>query len=152
MVYMAARRGGGILISSAIKLSIIAVTLFTVACASNADNAIECSEKAIGKNSLVRVDKTQQRFFIQQSPATSETLNPLINKIQTCLNSHEWKNKWSLSVFSDKKLAGYKDEPNIIPFHKNSEWSKGYLAEYDANSKTLTLNPLTNPKEIKISK
>jgi len=56
----------------------------------------------------------------------------------------------SLSVFSDKKLAGYKDEPNIIPFHKTDEWSKGYLAEYDAASKTLTLNPVTHPEEIKL--
>jgi len=111
---------------------------------------MECAKSAIGTASLVRVDEEQQRFFIQKPQATLETLKPLISKIQSCLNNHAWQNKWSLSVFSDKKLAGYKDEPNIIPFHKNDEWSKGYLAEYDAASKTLTLNPMNHPEEIKL--
>ncbi|KPJ92110.1 MAG: hypothetical protein AMJ53_10045 [Gammaproteobacteria bacterium SG8_11] len=152
MVYMVAHRRGGILINPMIKLAIISIVLFTVACTSRADNAIKCAKNAIGSNSLVSVDQEQQRFFIQKTQAALETLNPLIIKVQACLDRHDWKDKWSLSVFSDKKLAGYKDEPNIILFHKNDEWSKGYLAEYDASSKTITLNPLTNPKEIKISK
>lgn len=144
-------RGGGILINSMIKLAILGIALFTVACTSRAENAIECAKNVIGTNSLVMVDQEQQRFFIQKTQATLETLDPLVTKVQACLDSHDWKDKWSLSVFSDKKLAGYKDEPNIIPFHKNDEWSKGYLAEYDASSKTLTLNPLTSPKVTKIS-
>ena len=148
---MAAHLGGGVLIYSTIKFAIIAVCLFTVTCASQADSAIECSKNAIGTESLVKIDEEQLRFFIRETPATLGSLKPLIGKIQNCLNRHDWKNKWSLSVFSAKKLAGYKDEPNIIPFHKNDEWSKGYLAEYDASSNTLTLNPLTDPKSIKIS-
>jgi hypothetical protein len=98
----------------------------------------------------VRVDEERQRFFIQQSQATLESLNPLITKIQGCLNSHVWKDNWSLSVFSEKKFAGYKDEPNIIPFHNNDEWSKGYLAEFDAASNTLTLPAFTNSTERRI--
>ena len=133
------------------KLFIFAVVLFSIACTGKAENAINCAKNAISKDSLVRVDEEQQRFFIQKTQATVDMLRPLITKIQSCLNDHTWQNKWSLSVFSEKKLAGYKDEPNIIPFHKNDEWSKGYLAEYDAASKTLTLNPVTHPTEIDLS-
>jgi len=139
------------LTSSLIKLLVSSVVLFAVACNSSGDNGIDCASNAIGKDSLVRVHKEQQRFFIQEQQVTHENLRPVIAKISACLKNHEWKEKWSLSVFSDKKLAGYKDEPNIIPFHNNDEWSKGYLAEFDASSHILTLNPVVKPETIEVS-
>ena len=41
------------------KSFIVAVLLITVACNCNAENAIDCTKNAIGKDSLVRVDENK---------------------------------------------------------------------------------------------
>ena len=43
----------------------------------------------------------------------------------------DWSGDWSISVFSKVRFAGYKDEENIIPYHKNDQWAKAYLAEFN---------------------
>lgn len=106
-----------------------------------------CAEEIIRGDSLVKVDQERKRMFVVMKNTQQAELEALIQKLECCFKDHEWNNQWSLSVFSSKRIAGYKDEPNIIPFHKKNEWAKGYLAEYDARTRALTLTPATSPKE-----
>jgi hypothetical protein len=113
--------------------------------------ALECAISVIGEPSIAKVHYEQQRFFIVRNEADVESLKTLIKNIQACLSDHQWSRHWSLSVFSEKRLAGYKDESGIIPFHANNRWAKGYLAEYDSETGMLTLSPVLSPKTIHIN-
>jgi hypothetical protein len=53
-----------------------------------------------------------------------------------------------LSLFTDAKYAGYKDEKNIIPYHEDNSWAKAYVAEYDSQANTLISYPAYKPKQI----
>ena len=112
------------------KYSVLfALSLLLAAYASAEPNntALECAIFVIGEPSIAKVDYEQQRFFIVRNKADLKILRTLIKNIQACLSDHEWSRHWSLSVFSEKRLAGYKDESGIIPFHANNRWAKGYL-------------------------
>jgi hypothetical protein len=111
--------------------------------------SIDCINEALGKGVLVRVDERQKRYFVVQKSVATSTIKAMIKKIEHCLPK-DWVDRWSLSVFSMKELAGYQDEPNIKPFHKNSGWAKGYLAEYDSEKKKVTLNPVIRPRTVSI--
>jgi hypothetical protein len=106
-----------------------------------------CAEEIIRCDSLVKVDQERKRMFIAVKNIQQAELEALLRKLECCFEDHEWNNQWSLSVFTSKMIARYKDEPNIVPFHKKNEWAKGYLAEYDAPTRALTLTPATSPKE-----
>ena len=116
------------------------------------DLGLICAEEVINSDSLVKVDQENRRIFTVMKRIKQAELKALIQKLESCFNNHEWNNQWSLSVFSKKRIAGYKDDPNIIPFHKKNEWAKGYLAEYYSLTRTLTLAPATSPKEIILQK
>jgi hypothetical protein len=111
--------------------------------------SIDCINEALGKGVLVRVEERQKRYFVVQKSVATSTIKAMIKKIENCL-PEDWVDQWALSVFSMKELAGYQDEPNITPFHKNSRWAKGYLAEYDSEKKKVTLNPVIRPKTVSI--
>ena len=113
------------------------------------DPLVGCLNDALGQGVLARVDEGQKRFFLVRQKVSAASLKPVLRKIEICLPP-EWAGQWSLSVFSRKELAGYKDEPGIVPFHKHNEWAKGYLAEYDGESGRLTLSPASKPKTVLI--
>lgn len=144
---------GGILINLTNNCILSLCLLLFAGCANAAmDNLpLECAISAIGEETIAKVHYKQRRFFIVRNKVDIETLAPLIKEIQNCLAKHEWSNKWSLSVFAEKKLAGYKDEPAIIPFHADNQWAKGYFAEYDSKTRTLTLFPVVSPKIIRLN-
>lgn len=130
---------------------IIAIGLFLSpfhALGGSVDLGLPCAEENIPSDSLVKVDQEHKRLFVAMKNVKQAELEALIQKLECCFKNHDWNNRWSLSVFSDKRIAGYKDEPKIIPFHKKNEWAKGYFAEYYSRTRTLTLAPATSPKEI----
>ena len=112
------------------------------------DLGLICPEEIICSDSLFKIDQEHKRIFVVMKSIKQTELKALVQKLESCFINHEWNNQWSLSVFSNKRIAGYKDEPNIIPFHKKNEWAKGYLAEYSSLTRTLILAPATSPKEI----
>jgi hypothetical protein len=148
-MYVATGHGGGILRNLA-SLIIAASILWSPyhALGGGADLGLNCAEEIIRSDSLIKVDQEHKRIFVVLKTIKQAELKTLIQKLESCFNNHEWNNQWSLSVFSNKRIAGYKDEPNIIPFHKNNAWAKGYLAEYSSLTRILTLAPATSPKEI----
>ena len=145
--------GGGNLINLTTNCILSLCLLLFAGCANAATDKppIECAISAIGEETIAKVHYKQRRFFVVRNKVDVETLTPLIKEIENCLAKHEWSMKWSLSVFAEKSLAGYKDEPAIIPFHADNQWAKGYLAEYDSKTRTLTLFPVVSPRIIRLN-
>lgn len=97
--------------------------------------------------SLVRIDEPQKRFFVTGYTEEAAVVKDLVVSVRRCLQGHPWDGEWALSLFSERRLAGYKDEPTIIPYHQDDKWARGYLAEYDDQTKTLTMFPVIAPQE-----
>lgn len=90
---------------------------------------------------VVRVDEKNHRIFAIPRPmAEEETVNRLRSSSE-CFSKSTWARDWSVSLFAHERYAGYKDEPHIIPYHKNNEWAKAYVGEFDGASKTFTRTP-----------
>lgn len=92
---------------------------------------------------IVRLDQSQMRLFVAASSVTSEQIVRRVRELDACFLRTDWEKKWSLSVFSDANLAGYKDEPRLASFLKDGRWAKGYTAEYDAARRELVMQPVT---------
>lgn len=106
--------------------------------------------------SIVHVDDRNERLFVI---ATSETvtnsyevrslLHGAKDFVARCKKS--WSQSWAVSIFSEAKYAGYKDETQIRQFVVDGTWEKGYLAEYDNHSHVLILFPLIPAKRQELS-
>lgn len=117
---------------------------------SGATELTDCVDAAVAGHTLVKIDREQQRLFLMAPHIDESALSLLINSLNACFNKSAWDKRWSFSVFNQPHLAGYKTDADTIAFHKNDQWSKGYLAEYNSASKTLQLMPMTNAIEIHI--
>jgi len=116
------------------------------ACANAGDNC-----QAPGN--VARVDDRNERLFVIASE--SDIAGPTkIEKIVEGAGSYiaacrrDWSSKWSVSAFSDKKYAAYKDEPQVAPYIENGEWQKAYLAEYDNSDASLVRFPLQPTRRV----
>ncbi|WP_455203681.1 hypothetical protein [Kaarinaea lacus] len=118
--------------------------------ASAATELTDCVDEAVGAYALVKIDREQQRLFLTAPHIDEPALRLLIDSLNACFNKSTWDKRWSFSVFNQPHLAGYKTDADIIAFHKNDQWSKGYLAEYNSASKILILMPMTHAIEIHI--
>lgn len=149
---MAALLGAGSLNSSMNRLVLLALAVTLTSCAFGAgeESQIECAKSAIGADSLVRVDEPQKRFFVAGYAGEAKVAKELVASVRRCLQGHAWDGEWALSLFAERQLAGYKDEPAIIPFHQGDRWANGYLAEYDDHTRALTLFPVVAPQELSV--
>jgi hypothetical protein len=150
---MISDQGGGTLNNSIIRIILthflIMCCSFSTACATDLSKGkIECV-KNILNSKIVKVDNKNQRLFIVNKNLTPELLSSKLSNIQLCLENSTWNSDWAISVFSEEKCAGYKDEKKIIPFHQNNEWEKAYKIEYLNSSGTIIKNPAISPEEIK---
>ena len=112
-----------------------------VSCAASSMDTIQnCVQQTLGSE-VVRTDSLNHRFFVV--PNTQFTVESLSNlALDQCFDEMSWQDDWSISVFSNAKYAGYKDEKDIIPLHADNKWTNAYLAEIDSSGVTLTP---TNP-------
>ena len=90
---------------------------------------------------VVRVDEPQRRLFAAAPGTDERPLTARIRDLESCFELTEWAGRWHLSVFTDGDLAGYKDEPRLASAVADGRWARAYVAEYTAESKTLTRNP-----------
>ena len=146
-------QGGGILNNSIIKAILANVLMlccfFSTACATDLSNSkVECIQEILGSK-IVRVDNKNERLFVVNKDLTPALLSAKLSSIKSCLKNSVWANDWAISVFTEEKYAGYKDEKNIIPFHKKNEWAKAYKIEYLNSSSTIIKNPALKPEEIR---
>ncbi len=87
------------------------------------------------------MDKKNHRYFVIQRETSMASDKELHSELSTCFAKTDWGNDWHISLFSEARFAGYKDEKKIIPLHKNNQWSKAYLAEYDGIMNSVTKQP-----------
>lgn len=95
--------------------------------------------------SVVRIDEKNHRLFVVPNQPSQEAIISRLNSSAECFKKSSWSNDWSVSLFINKKYAGYKDEPKIIEYHQNNEWAKAYIGEFDGPSKTYTKSPALKP-------
>lgn len=100
---------------------------------------------------VVRVDESAKRLFVvgTESGVTSETviatfLKRLSRALEQCKPT--WKGSWSVSFFSDVKLAGYKTDLEHSGALESGDWGRAYIAEYDRGDQVLTIFPLDPTK------
>lgn len=103
--------------------------------------------------SIIRVDDRSERLFVQahiadinSSNAAQQVLAFLKSFVADCRAS--WNSDWRVSFFAKRELAGYKDDPSIVPHVQSGEWQHGYIGEYLNKTSTLTLRPL-DPKRLR---
>ena len=133
---------------SKLIITIYIAAAFTVGCTTvtNQDSAI-CVERILNVD-IVRIDENNHRFFIANREIKALDIKKKLNQIEKCFVNTPWQADWALSVFTEAKFAGYKDEKNIIPYHKDNRWATAYIVEYDHFTKSLTENPATNPEQL----
>nr|WP_319395073.1 hypothetical protein [uncultured Desulfobacter sp.] len=133
------------------KLAIIfcLVSIFTVSCSAgmNGTPSVTCVENILKAN-VVRVDDINHRFFVVSNTIKASDIKNNLSSLRKCFAGTNWHPDWVLSVFTDSKYAGYKDEETIIPFHKQNMWAKAYIFEYDQANRSLIQNPATKPENI----
>ncbi|MGF1689290.1 hypothetical protein L4C36_21900 [Photobacterium japonica] len=103
------------------------------------DEMADCVSETLDVQ-IVRMDENNQRLFVVPNGSVQIKVSAA-DDVNHCFESSRWNDNWSVSVFSASKYAGYKDEENIIQYHKDGAWSKGYLAEIDGVNKTVTYSP-----------
>lgn len=121
---------------------VLVALLFSVqSCAEEQQvNVAECFENSAGMK-VAKVDERNHRIFAVPEQQSREELVSQIELSEKCFKNSDWSVDWSISLFKNAKYAGYKDEKHIIPYHKNDEWTKAYLGEYDGASRTYTEFP-----------
>jgi hypothetical protein len=115
-----------------------------VGCAS-AEEAPDCESP--GEFPLQRVVDRSERLFVvagRETVSDLSAMKKLLEQAREYISRCRpgWSSEWSVSVFSEAKYVGYKDEPAIVEFHKDGSWSRAYLAEYDHEKGVLTRYPL----------
>lgn len=144
---MGNNQGDGTLNSSSARRYLILAALLvgTQSCAETeyADIA-KCFEKKADMT-VARIDEKNHRIFAIPKQRSGEAIVGQVRSSAECFVNSSWSNDWSISLFTSAKYAGYKDEKHIIPYHRNNEWAKAYLGEYDGPSQTYTSFPATKP-------
>ena len=125
------------------------VSIFAVSCSAGMNGApsIACVEDIL-KAKVVRADDKNHRFFVVSNTIKASDIKNNLSSLRKCFAGTTWHPDWALSVFTDSKYAGYKDEEAIIPFHKQNMWANAYIFEYDQANKGLIKNPATKPEYI----
>ena len=105
---------------------------------------------------IARTDERNRRLFVittAEGVAEREEAERLLTRLAEHLaRCHPaWRERWSISFFSDSRFAGYKDEPDILPRVKDGTWRHGYLAEYSHRTGALVLYPLLPDRRLEMA-
>lgn len=114
-------------------VSILLLSLPSVSYADAIHQSQSCIENVSGYL-VVKVDSLNHRFFAIQQEKNKKNKQELLTKFSECFINTPWEGDWNISLFSEKKFAGYKDQNDIIPYHKGNQWAAAYLAEFSSNS------------------
>jgi len=108
-------------------------------------------QRDVFRNEVVRVDENNKRLFVTADELGSRSkASPVLRLMRAYVAKCRpgWGRRWSASFFTNRELAGYKDEqsPKVL---QDGSWAKAYLAEYENETDRLTLHPAL-PKERKV--
>lgn len=119
----------------------MALALGIQGCVNPGLNTMSACFEAKTSMKVVRVDEKNHRIFAIPGPPIEEDAIHRLLTSSECFSKSAWAKDWSVSLFAHERYAGYKDEPHIIPYHKNNEWAKAYVGEFDGASNTFTRTP-----------
>lgn len=124
-----------------------AVALIVLAAVLPADGGPSDAE-----GTVVRFVDGNERVFAVGQPAQFESHRGAVaylSRIAEALKKERptWSGGWKLSVFTDSKLAVYKDDAPPAALMDGS-WALSYIAEYTARDGKLVIFP-TDPKRMK---
>ncbi len=143
---MKKNQGDGTLNNSMIKHSVFITLIILVlqGCSSTqtTEEIVSCFTSKT-RLSVAKADEKNYRIFVVTNKTKS--LKKRLQSSQKCFANTKWSKDWRISVFTSIKYAGYKDEPNIIPLHKNNNWAKAYLAEYIGSENKYISMPAIQP-------
>ena len=147
--------GGGNLLPSIKTIIFILIANCAVSVANSGGYDFhDCLNEFYTKEQLVRIDSKNYRLFIvwdKNKTVSLSNVKDFITPSFSCFkNTPYWHNNLSVSIFSQKKYAGYMMDSHIRPYLKNGEWEKAYLAEYSAQESILTISPLVTPQSFTI--
>ena len=116
--------------------------------------AIDCSEFASER--IARIDQSNERIFVVASAddvEDTEKVRLLLQSIGSYVRAcqQDWAADWSVSVFSENKMVGYKDEPALREYVMDRSWEKAYLAEFSADTGVLTRYPAVPDERDEVS-
>jgi hypothetical protein len=100
---------------------------------------------------IVKIDERNERLFVITDIETIENIGSVKEIIRQASifiykGRKGWSCKWSISFFSNKKFAAYKDDESVLQYVVDGSWSKNYLAEYYNENQILTRFPLQPDK------
>lgn len=102
---------------------------------------------------VLKEDVKNRRLFIKAKEEEIKDLDIIITRlkatgkyIEQCKSG--WNDKWSISLFTEKKYASYKDDKSVRSYVIDGSWEKSYLAEYSNRKKLLTRYPLDSDKQL----
>ena len=107
---------------------------------SETDEIVNCFEQNTDME-VAKIDERNHRIFAIPELNDEELIVSQVKLSKKCFSSSSWSNDWTISFFTHPKYAGYKDEKNIIQYHKNNEWTSAYIGEYNGPSETYTSFP-----------
>jgi hypothetical protein len=126
----------------------IVLLALTCSAQATADERKRCIEKITPSAEVTRFDEKASRVFLVSDTLSPEEFAKTIPTIAECME--DLGDDWALSLFRAVELAGYKDDPSIVEFHKGNRWAKGYVAEYLHAEHELTAWPVTDPHVIPV--
>lgn len=120
-----------------------------MACAALSGGPCEPTEDII----VLREDAKNKRLFVKANDETIkdiDTLTALLSSIGKYIEQckPEWERKWSVSLFTEKKYASYKDDESVRSYVIDGSWERSYLAEYSNRKQLLTRYPLDPNKRL----
>ena len=131
------------------SLAILIASLVGSQCV-HASNLDACLKEKLDPLELVAIDDGNHRVFAVWEGITAispEELTPVILGIEACMpEDSAWKTSYSLSVFSNSEMAGYKTDPKVRLAIKSGQWRQSYLAEYDRAENELILSPAVSSR------
>jgi hypothetical protein len=104
---------------------------------------------------IARTDERSRRIFLVAPPSTigeKEHVSRLVRRMRVFMRECHgaWGDSWSLSVFSEGKYAGYKDEDGIISYARDGTWQSNYWGEYQNDTRRIVVYPLDQRRRVKI--
>jgi hypothetical protein len=117
------------------------VALSNGPCESKGD-FIVLNEDEANKRLFVKADHN----IVQKIDEIKVILRQIDSYIKACKPG--WSHQWSVSFFTEKKYAFYKDEDAVRNYVMDGSWGRNYLAEYSNRKKQLIRYPLEPQKRL----
>jgi len=130
---------------------IILLAFYLISCGDN-PKPTEIFEKIDANNLLftvARIDTINQRVFVVIDSVMIDDIDKIKTIIKQVDDSYEFQYDLNVSLFSNIKYVGYKDEFEDKGVLSAKEFFQNYLGEYNRHTKTYWAYPALPTKKVK---